>query len=202
MKAKVGANTRRNCSGFSLVEQMVAVMIISMVIAGAMTIHIFGLRLYNITEAKLSSGDEARRAISLLIDEIRSAKIVRVGSGSLTSFSGAGVDSEQQGSAIQIYPTTNTAEWIRYYWDSTDQKLKRTEDGLNSYLVIAQSISNSIVFTSEDYSGTVLTNNQNNRVIGLTMEFEQVVDLTTGTTNDGLYDYYRLRAKITRRALE
>ena len=202
MKAKVESIPRRHCSGFSLVEQMVAVMIISMVIAGAMTIHIFGLRLYNITEAKLSSGDEARRAISLLIDEIRSAKIVRVGSGGLTSFSEAEVDSEQQGSAIQIFPTTNTAEWIRYYWDSSDQKLKRTEDGLSSYLVIAQSISNSIVFTSEDYSGTVLTNNQNNRVIGLTMEFEQVVDLTTGTTNDGLYDYYRLRAKITRRALE
>ena len=202
MKTEVGNIPRRHCSGFSLVEQMVAVMIISMVIAGAMTIHIFGLRLYNITEAKLSSGDEARRAISLLIDEIRSAKIVRVGSGGLTSFSEAEVDSEQQGSAIQIFPTTNTAEWIRYYWDSSDQKLKRTEDGLSSYLVIAQSISNSIVFTSEDYSGTVLTNNQNNRVIGLTMEFEQVVDLTTGTTNDGLYDYYRLRAKITRRALE
>ena len=81
----------------------------------------------------LQPGGTGRRV--LLIDEIRSAKIVRVGSGSLTDFSEADVDSEQQGSAIQIFPSTNTSEWIRYYWDSSDQKLKRTEDGLSSYLV-------------------------------------------------------------------
>ena len=193
---------RRTSKGFSLLEQMIVVLILGLVIGGAIGVHIFGLRLYKLTEAKLNSGDEARRAISLLIGEIRSAKVVRVGSGNLTSFSEIDLNSKQEGSAVEIFPTTNSTEWVRYYWDSSDQKLKRTEDGLNSYLVIAQSISNSIVFTSENYAGTVLTNNQNNRVIGLTMEFEQLIDASTGTTNGGLYDYYRLRARITRRALE
>jgi hypothetical protein len=48
----------------------------------------------------------------------------------------------------------------------------------------------------------VLSNNFNNRVIGVTLQFYQH-DASARPANSGfLYDYYQIRTKVTRRALE
>jgi hypothetical protein len=39
--------------------------------------HLFGMRMFEITKAKLGANDEARQAISLMMHEIRSGKLVR-----------------------------------------------------------------------------------------------------------------------------
>jgi hypothetical protein len=69
-------------------------------------------------------------------------------------------------------------------------------------MVVANAITNSMVFTSEDYTGTVLTNNLNNRVIGMTLQFYQLEYPTVPIGPGAFYDFYQLRTKITRRALE
>ena len=38
--------------------------------------HLMGIRMFEITKAKLGASDEARQAISMMIDEIRTAKLV------------------------------------------------------------------------------------------------------------------------------
>lgn len=188
--------------GFTLTEVMVASAILTMVLAGVLVSHLFGMRMFQLTKAKLGASDEARLAISKIVDEIRSAKLLRVGDGDLSSFTETPLGSEQKGRALQIYATTNTNFFVRYFWDSSDKKLKRTTNGSTAVFVVANAISNAVIFRSEDYLGRVLTNNQNNRVIGLNLEFYQIAYPVVNIGPGGLFDYYRLSTRITRRALE
>ena len=186
--------------GFTLTEVMITMALVLIVLAAVLSCHLFGMRLFELTKAKLGASDEARGAISTLISEIRSAKTLRVGSGTLASFAEVIPNQPQVGNAIQIYPTINTNSFIRYFWDSTDQKLKRATNDATEAYVVAHSISNQIVFTAEDYTGKVLTNNDNNRVIGLSLQFYQLQYPAVSIGPGNHYDYYQLRTKITRRA--
>jgi len=187
--------------GFTLTEVLITMALALIVLATVLSCHLFGMRLFEVTKAKLGASDEARGAISTLISEIRSAKVLRIGSGTLASFAEVIPNQPQVGNAIQIYPTIGTNTFIRYFWDATDQKLKRaTNDAAEAY-VVAHAISNQIVFTAEDFTGRILTNNENNRVIGLSLQFYQLQYPAVSIGPGNHYDYYQLRTKITRRAL-
>jgi len=134
--------------------------------------------------------------------EIRSGKLVKIGSGTLTNFTEVPVDTAQRGSAVQIYPTASTNQFVRYFWDEDSQKLKRTTNGSSSVSIVANSITNNIVFSAEDAVGNVLTNNDNNRVIALTLQFYQIQYPIIKIGPGEYYDFYQLRTKITRRTLE
>ena len=181
---------------------MVTMSIVLLVMGAVLSAHMFGLKLFQITKAKLGASDESRAAISSMISEIRSAKLIRIGDGSLSNFNEVGVNTLQKGSAVQIYASTNTNFFVRYFWDASDRKLKRTTNGSSYLSVVANSISNDLVFTAEDYNGAVLTNNENNRVIGLTLQFFQLQYPSVSIGPGGYYDFYQLRTKITRRTLE
>ena len=198
---RVSLPTRRHARALTLVELQISLAIFVIVLFGAVVSQLYGLRMYEIVKPKLGASDEARAAVSKLIDEIRSASSIKIGDGSLSSFTEVAPNSSQIGSAIQIFPDTNTNNFIRYYWDSADNKLKRTTNGAAAMYVVANSISNQLVFTSEDYTGQPLTNNANNRVIGLTLQFYQLEYPAVSIGPGSYYDYYQLRTKITRRTL-
>ena len=193
--------TARGQVAYTLVEIMVTAAIMMMVLAGIIETQYFGMQMYQITKAKLGASDQARAAISKLVDEIRSCKIVKVGAGSLGGFTQDPDGVLEIGGALQIYATTNTNNFIRYFFDPADKKLKRTTNGLGYALVIADSISNSIVFSEEDFAGNVVTN-QNNRVIGVMLQFYQISYPIINIGPGGLFDFYQLHTRITRRVLE
>ncbi len=195
------ANRSRRAA-YTIAEIMVASALFSLVILGSVGANIFGLRLYGITKAKLGASDEAREAVSRLVNEVRGAKIVRVGNGGLSTFSPIAMGQPQAGNALQIFPTTNSTPFIRYYWDSNDTRFKRTTDGTGSSVVVANFITHQIVFRAEDHLGNVMTNGQNNRVINLKLEFYQIQYPIVNIGPGGLFDYYKLETRITRRALE
>ena len=148
------------------------------------------------------ASDDARETISKLINDVRSANIIRIGNGSLNTFTQVGINSSQVGSAIQIYPSTDTNSFVRYYWDGSINQLKRTDSTApGAFSVMAQNVTNQFVFTAEDFMGNVLTNNLNNRVIGLTLQFNQIQYPVMVVGPGNLYDFYQLRTKITRRTL-
>jgi Tfp pilus assembly protein PilW len=188
-------------AAFTLTEIMVVMNIFMLVILGMVTANIFGLRAVEYVKPKLGASEDSRRAINLLTAEIRSASLIRIGQGDSGSFTEVGRDTSQQGSAIQIYPTTNTIGWVRYYLDAADKKLKRVSDATDTPVVIASSISNSLVFSSENFAGAVLTNNRNNRVIGLLLQFYQIQYPVTPIGPGNYFDYYQLHTRITRRSL-
>ncbi len=178
------------------------VAILMVVLAGILTAHLFGLKLFQITQAKLGANQEARQALNKLMEEIRTGKLVKVGSGSLASFLEVSPNSQQKGSAIQIYTTTDTNKFIRYFWDSSDKRLKRTTNGATSVSIVANSITNQLIFTAEDFRGNIQTNNENNRVIGMTLQFYQIQYPIVLIGKGQYYEYYQMATKITRRALE
>ncbi len=184
----------------TLVEFMIAMVTMIIAVGAILSSYIYGLKTTQFIKPKLGASDEARKVISLLTDEIRSSKKVSIGNGSLSAFTEAGPWTRQQGSAIQIYPTTNyVTPYIRYYWDLADSKLKRTTNGMTAAMVIANSVTNQLIFTSEDYAGNVLSNNNNNRVIGMTLDFFQIQYPETPVGPGNYYDWYQLRSKITKR---
>jgi hypothetical protein len=75
-------------------------------------------------------------------------------------------------------------------------------NGTNSFAVVANFITNSTIFSSEDAFGNVLTNNQNNRVIALKLQFYQMQYPIVRIGPGNYYDFYQLSTKTTRRVLE
>lgn len=202
MNVSFSHQAKTRSAAFTFTEMMVTLSILSVILAGVLVAHLSGVRMFELAKSKLGANEESRKAINLLIDEVRTAKLVKIGSGDISSFSEVAANSKQQGSAIQIYPSATAGDFIRYFWDSSDNKLKRTTNGTTSLSIVANSITNSLVFTSEDYQGNTLSNNQNNRVIGLTLQFYQIQYPIILIGPGQLYDFYQIRTKITRRALE
>lgn len=186
-------------SGFTLPEVMMAMGLLVIVLGGTVAGHLFGIRVMDRTNAKASASAEARRNLNALTEEICSAKNVVVGNGSQTSFSQAGMYVPQKGGALQIYPSTNTNVFIRYYLDSSAKTLTRMTNGASTGVIVANGIKNSDLFTAEDFAGNILSNNQNNCVIGLALQFCQVYSANQPVGTNDFYTSYQVRSKIARR---
>ncbi len=193
--------TARRQWGFTLPELMVTTTIFGLAMTGFLALHLTSMR-YDLTvKMKLLASNEARNTLSRVAADIRSAGRVRIGNGNATSFAEVAFGQRQEGNALEIHPDkANTNNFIRYFCDPDDDLLKRSLNN-GTEVIMARSVTNQLVFTSEDSQGQVLSNNFNNRVIGMTLQFLQ--DQNPDAPAKGfLYDYYQIRTKVTRRALE
>jgi hypothetical protein len=173
---------------FTLTELLVAGSVFLFVVGGVVLGNSFGMRMVSITQPKLVAAGRLRSVVSQLYTDINSAKFVRVGNGGLSSFVAVGIGSPKQGNAIEIYPSSDTNCFIRYYLDTADKKLKRMTNGAGSPAIIANAISNSQVFTGEDFGGNVLTNSQPSMAIGVRLQYYQ---LDGPATPVGVTNYYK-----------
>lgn len=187
---------------FTLPEIMIVMALFSLVIAGLVSVQLFGMRLISISETKLSATATGRRALNAVRDEIRSGKILVVGNGDDATFTPIADGVAHVGNALQIYPTTNTANYIRYYMDTSAEQLKRITSSNTTAQVIANFATNQLAFAAEDFRGNVQTNNVNNRVIRLNLEFYQWEFPVASVGAGGMYDYYHLQTRIARRTIE
>lgn len=190
----------RRAAAFTIPEFMITLTVIMLFMAALITCHLLGLRMFEMTKAKLGASADSRRAINLMVSELRSSKSVKVGFGDAVGFRVVSADTALRGSALQIHSSTNTNAWVRYFWDALDQKLKRSTNGMEKGTVIASGISNEMVFSLEDYKGTVLTNNEQEFVIGLNLQFYQLQYPFVEIGPGNFYDYYQLQTKVTPRA--
>jgi len=188
-------------SAFTLVEVMIALTIMLMTLVGVLAVQFYGMKLFELTKSKLGASDDARKAIDLLCTEIRSAKIIKIGSGGpgTINFAECAPGTLQQGSAIQIYATTNTNTFVRYYWDSTTNQLQRTFNGIITKTVVASYITNSGIFTAEDAFGNTNTLKTANHVISMKLQFYQIQYPIIQIGPGNYYDFYQLSTKISKR---
>jgi len=193
---------RSRQGGFTLAEIMTATGLFSLVVVAVVYSHLLGLKMFNITATRLSATFGARAALNSVRDDIRSGKTLYVGSGNSAGFTNVAGNGPQQGNALQIYPTAATNVFVRYYLDPAAQQLKRVTSGGGGAQVIASYITNQLAFYAEDYAGNTLTNDQNNRVIRLYLEFYQWEFPVAGAGPGAFYDYYRLQTRATRRTIE
>jgi prepilin-type N-terminal cleavage/methylation domain-containing protein len=205
MKTSIGSIvlSPRFSRAFTLTEVMVTMAIFGFVVTAVLGLHIFGLKLNKMVEVKLQATEDSRRALSRIVNDIHTAGIVKVGTGNATTFTAAGFNAAQQGNAIQIYPNkTNTTNFVRYFLDTTDSQLMRLDSAAAAPTFVSGWVTNSVVFTSEDFAGNILSNSLNNRVIGIDMEFYKLDNPMIHFGHGSYYDYYRLQTRVTRRALE
>jgi prepilin-type N-terminal cleavage/methylation domain-containing protein len=185
--------------GFTLPEILIAMTVFTFVLAGILAANLFGLRMFQANEAKLNATGWSRNTFGKITDEIHACTSVTVGKMTTNGiFEGLLPGDVQQGSAIEIQPTTNTASLIYYFVDSLDGTFRRTLSapiGTNT-IILADSVANTTIFKAQDFLGQVLTNSQNNQVIHLTLEFYQPEHYLVGP------DYYKLETSVTRRAVQ
>jgi type II secretory pathway pseudopilin PulG len=195
------AAPRRGRVAFTLAEMMVAMAIFSLVVISVVYSHLFGLKMFNVTSTKLIASHGARAALNHVRDEIRSGKILYVGNGSSSTFTLVATNTPRQGNALQIYPTSDTNNFVRYFRDPADQKLKRKTSASSMVEVVASYITNQVVFYAEDFQGNPMTNDINTRIIKMGLDFCQW-ELPSTQVSGGYFDYYRLQTRITRRVIE
>jgi len=185
---------------FTIAEMITSLAAFSVLVVCVVGSHIMGMKMYNIAATKLSASHGARAALNLVRDEIRQGKLLDVGSRTGTNYNSLSTSGLQRGNALKIFPGTDTNRYVMYWLDETQGKLKRTVS--NRTDVVANYITNKLVFAAEDYAGNTLTNDLNCRVIKMTLEFYQWEFPTASAGSGGYYDYYRLQTRISRRSIE
>jgi prepilin-type N-terminal cleavage/methylation domain-containing protein len=193
---------RKGTRAFTIPEMMIVMAIFSLLMVALMACQLFGARLKVYSETKLTATAAGRMALNQVRNEIRSGKILTIGTGDGLSFTNIPDNTVQVGNALEINPTTNTAGYIRYYLDTNDNSLKRVTSLNAQPQTLASFVTNRLVFQAEDFRGNVLTNDQNNRVIRMTLEFYRWEYPIATAGSGAMYDYYRLQTRITRRTID
>jgi prepilin-type N-terminal cleavage/methylation domain-containing protein len=181
---------------FTLPEMLIAMTVFTLLVGGIVFAHLFGLRMFQLTETKLTATDVARKTIGKMANEIRTCKSTEVGNIKNGQFEPLLDGETQEGTSLIIYPTADTNNYIIYFVNPSDSSFRRTTSTTNSAYIVAQTITNTIVFRAQNYLGGVLTNNQNNRVIHFELEFQKEKQYLR------IADHYKLETAVTRRALE
>jgi hypothetical protein len=131
-----------------------------------------------------------------MTDEIRSCNSSFIGDVNTNGiFVGRTNGEAQLGSSLLIYPTTDTNSYILYFLNPSDQTFRRTSTASGLTTVVAQTVVNSNIFQVQDYTGLLQSNNINNRVIHLLLNFYQTAP------NTPTPDSYTLDMAVTRRSL-
>ena len=184
--------------GFTLPEILIAMTVFLLMVGGIIAANLFGLRMFQITETKLNVTKWSRDTVGKITEEIHACNDVQVGNVTNGVFEGLLDGETQQGTGLLIYPTAGTTNFTIYFVNTSDETFVQTvatPSGTNN-IILADSVTNTIAFRAQDFSGNVLTNSQNNRVIHLTLEFYQPARFMQGA------DYYKLETSVTRRALQ
>jgi prepilin-type N-terminal cleavage/methylation domain-containing protein len=195
-----GSSGYRLQGAFTLTELMIAMSIFLMVVGGVVAANFFGIRMLGLTQPVLGATGGNRDAVSDIVADISSAKILRIGTGSFASFTALTNTEVRQGNAIQLYPSNNTNSFVRYYRDGSLGKLMRMTNGASTAQAIATGVTNAIVFAGEDALGNVLNREQNNMVIRVTLQYSQLEGSGLPLGPDKYFKAYEWQTRVTRRS--
>ncbi len=182
--------------GFTLPEILIAMTVFVIMVTGILSANLFGLRMFKANETKLTATEWSRKTFGKITDEVHVCNRVQVGNITNGVFEALLDGEPQQGTGLLIYPTTDTSRFIIYFVKPADQTFRRTTDQPNSAVILADSVTNTMIFSAQDLSGNVLNNNLANKVIHLTLEFYQPERYLQGA------DFYKLETSVTRRAVQ
>ncbi len=224
------SSPRRKVQAFTLVEMMIASAIyIGIFLAALVAIQVYALRVYTLGATKLTATQGCRKTMDVLRDDIRQGKLIYVGNvtnNDPSTFTSVATTNAAIGNALEIYQTTNQnagAQCSIYYlqtnppvggmssnnlmWFSINSSGATNTQRLTTY------ITNSIIFTAIDpnfgdsnsYYGTIISNNaRNNQVFTVTLQYYQWEYPVgyIGGVGFNAYDYYQLRTRVCRRAID
>lgn len=150
------------------------------------------------TEDVSMDADSNRILLQRITDEIVSSCDWKLGSGNATTFTELQNGLRQQANAVQVYPTYSTNQYSRIYLDKEDNKLKRVTESVLTPRILAQSITNDLIFSYETTTGTVISNRIHYAVLALNLQFQDLKTNVYGLrTRHGSHE---LRARFALRA--
>jgi hypothetical protein len=191
-------------SAHTLLELMVASGIFSLVVIGMLYAHLFGMRQDELIQSKLGASESSRRSFNQFMQDMRMAKIWRVGNvpaGSPgTNFSAVATNALQIGNAVKISLSIDTSKYIVYYYNTSDpnnNQLCRMQSGVGSSSIIASNLINTFQFSAEDYLGNVKSTLSYKYVVHTTLQLEQFQYPLTKVGSNYLYDFYKIDLRAT-----
>jgi Tfp pilus assembly protein PilW len=212
---------RRHRAGFTLLEMMFSVGIYLILMIGVLiAIQVFALRIYTLAATKLTATQSSRKALNQIRDEIRQGKYVEVGNadnaGNFTAYGGTNA---AVGNAIEIFATTNgnfTLPPYSIYYLQTNRPggvssnnlvwISVAANATTSTRVLANYITNLDVFATMDCWGNISSNAvANNWIYTIKLQFyqwEYPIAIISTNSAPNAYDYYQLRTRVCRRALD
>jgi len=186
----------RRAAGHTLIEAMFATGLFGLMLIGVMAVYFSGIEFNQYIQPKILNSQYSRQTVARLIEEVRSANSLQVGTGGLTNFTQAGATNLQTGNALRIYMATNwTGPYILYFHDQATATVQRVPASSTTPAIIAAGVTNHVIFSFEDYAGNVLTNSQNNAVMSVLLQLKR----TSSWKN--ITDAYQVRARATRRSI-
>jgi hypothetical protein len=163
------------------------------VVSTIVIVNIGGLKFAEYVQPKIQNSQYARQTVARMIEEIRCANSVEVGTGNTATFTNVGPSQPQVGNAIRIYPGTNTTQYIYYFLDTNEGTVKQIPLGATIPLKVATCVTNLTPFSYENYAGTTLTNPANNAVLSIQLQMRRASEVP------GVGDAYQVRSRVTRR---
>lgn len=212
---------RARRTGFTLPEMLIAFSVFVMIIGAIVVMQLFAVRIYYLAATKLTATADGRRTENFIREQVREAKTIYIGTFTNTGstsqiFSSDADGANETGSALLIFPTTNTTFGTIFYKDQVASNLcsvsftgvTNSANGLvftgliQNLRTNAPFVTNYTVFQAEDFQGNVLLNNNNNRIIHMTLQFSQLEYPVVGIGAGAMYDYYQLQTRATRRTID
>ena len=120
---KIKNNVIKNKNGFSLVELMVVIVILSIIILGLVTLFSGGVRSWISGDNQLRSQREARMAMDVMVKEMRSGQSV--------------IQNSNSSITVNVPPLGSTSAYsVTFSWSGTDgAPLQREVNGTSNYLL-------------------------------------------------------------------
>jgi prepilin-type N-terminal cleavage/methylation domain-containing protein len=208
---------RERIAGFTLPEILIAMTIFVAVIGAVVALQLFGMRIYYLSATKLTATSDGRETINFIRESVREAKTIYIGDYTNGSSAFVAVGSANQtGSSLLLFPTTNTTYGAIFFQNQPGTNLcsvlitnipANNTNGIftgsiNSLTTNALFVTNRVVFRAEDFQGNALTNNSNNRIIHVTLQFSMLEYPVAGVGSNQMYDYYQLQTRATRRTID
>jgi prepilin-type N-terminal cleavage/methylation domain-containing protein len=213
----------RQAMAFSLPEMMISMVVFGLLIMGVIAVNLFGLRQDELVNCKLGANDASRNAFDLMLNEIRGARSVQIGTGWNTNFV-AITNGPQQGDTIQIVPGADAGTFIYYYMDTNSLdanynclvRIGATNNGITTNYITnvicayltnmpTQWATNGLMFQAYDYTCTNLltvnpaTISNYNYVVSFLLQFSQIQYPLTKVGSNYFFNYYQLQFQAVRR---
>lgn len=176
---------------FTIVELLTALAIFLLVIAGLVSLPVLGLKMNAIASSKLEYTASSIKALNQIRNQVLQANSVQVGNGNNTTFVANGTN----GDALQVYPGTNTSNYVRFFMSTNTDALYECNSATNTLWVLASSITNQFVFQNVDFQGNASSSSREHYAIKMTLQFNQL-NYRIPTNS---YEYYTLETEMTPR---
>lgn len=199
--------TARARRAFTLVEALITSATLVIVLGSVVMCNLYGLSMAVRQQIWLGASDDAAGAIGTLMEDIRSATSLEVGSYSNSVFTQTASTGQQSGNALMIFTNSSTLPWTLYYYDSTSNNLVRSNyygPGVNgdSKLVSANPITNDMthpIFTEVDYTGTALSNATPLTAVTIYLSFTKLQDPDIVIESGSSVDLYQIITTVSPR---